>query len=227
MVVGTCGCLSQTKPRPRKVCLVHGHSEPYSAKQHTWNLWSATKKTVSPKTCHTSPRPQQGKARSGLVRRSSEAPQLCTSCGFVWGDNGPFTAVLMAKCCLFVPPKIGPGFGWYPVRRCTTEEVKVKPWIFGRQKELDPPLYWNIIFLRSDMFASLLLGHISLPSMSIKPLNHSKILKLIFNLFIHVPSEGPEMGTNTDQPLPAAEVASGAIEALVLWHTVWGSYHGT
>jgi hypothetical protein len=80
----------------------------------------------------------------------------------------------MAKCCLFVPPKIGPGFGWYPVRRCTTEEVKVKPWIFGRQKELDPPLYWNIIFLRSDMFASLLLGHISLPSMSIKPLKHSK-----------------------------------------------------
>ena len=66
------------------------------------------------------------------------------------------------------------------------------------------------------MFASLLLGHISLPSMSIKPLNHSKILKLIFNVFIHVPSEGPEMGTNTDQPLPAAEVASGAIEALVL-----------
>ena len=117
MVVGTCGCLSQTKPRPRKVCLVHGHSEPYSAKQHTWNLWSATKKTVSPKTCHTSPRSQQGKPRSGLVRRSSEAPQLCTSCGFVWGDNGPFTAVLMAKCCLFVPQKIGPGFGWYPVRR--------------------------------------------------------------------------------------------------------------
>ena len=130
------------------------------------------KKTISPKTCHTSPRSQQGKARSGLVRRSSEAPQLCTSCGFVWGDNGPFTAVLMAKGCLFVPPKIGPGFGWYPVRRCTTEEVK--PWIFGRQKVLDPPLYWNIIFLRSDMFASLLLGHNSLPSMSTKPLKHSK-----------------------------------------------------
>jgi hypothetical protein len=74
----------------------------------------------------------------------------------------------MATCCLFVPPRIG--FGWYPVS--TTEEVK--PWIFGRQKVLDPPLYWNIIFLRSDMFASLLLGHISLPSMSIKPLKHSK-----------------------------------------------------
>ena len=65
------------------------------------------KKNVSPKKPHTSPRSQQGKARSGLVRRSSEAPQLCTSCGFVWGDNGPFTAVLMAKCCHFVPPKIG------------------------------------------------------------------------------------------------------------------------
>ena len=122
MVVGTCGCLSQTKPRPRKVCLVHGRSEPYSAKQHVKSV-IGHKKKVSPKTCHT-PRSQQGKARPGLVRRSSETPQLCTSCGFVRGDNGPFTAVLMAKCCLFVPPKIGPGFGWYPVGRSTTEEVK-------------------------------------------------------------------------------------------------------
>ena len=113
-------------------------------------------------------------AREGpvrLVRRSSEAPQLRTSCGFIWGDNGPFTAVLMAKCCLFVPPRIG--FGWYPVS--TTEEVK--SWIFMRQKVLDPPLYWNIICLRSDMFASQLLGflgHNSLPSMSTRPLKHSK-----------------------------------------------------
>ena len=167
MVVGTCGCLSQTKPRPRKVCLVHGHCEPYSAKQHTWNLWSATKKNCITKDMpYFPPVP----AREGRVR-PCEKKFWSTAVGFVWGDNGPFTAVLMATCCLFVSPRIG--FGWYPVS--TTEEVK--SWIFMRQKVLDPPLYWNIICLRSDMFASQLLGflgHNSLPSMSTRPLKHSK-----------------------------------------------------
>ena len=65
MVVGTCGCLSQTKPRPRKVCLVHGHSEPYSAKQHTWNLWSATKKNCITKDMPYFP---PAPAREGPVR---------------------------------------------------------------------------------------------------------------------------------------------------------------
>ena len=64
MVVGTCGCLSQTKPRPRKVCLVHGHCEPYSAKQHTWNLWSATKKKMHHQR-HAILPPGPSKGRSG------------------------------------------------------------------------------------------------------------------------------------------------------------------
>ena len=145
------------------------------------------KKTVSPKTCHTSPRSQQGKARSGLVRRSSEAPQLCTSCGFVWGDNGPFTAVLMAKCCLFVPPKIGPAFGWYPVRRSTTkEEVNGS---LGVKKAsihhyIERSYSWEATCL-PPCFLDFLGTILCRPC----PQDHWNHLKLIFPVRIHVPSQ--------------------------------------